>query len=401
MKMYRVKALRWDIDNDFAQPIGKYTHSTHSTKELAELAMLALEREFWTKVTIKGVIFFFDEPLRMVVAETFVQREFGISLDEVKCLPIDIPDKTLIEFLKETKANVCWLVEVDDGADSYCVKAKYWNYDGEFFQLGDQFTHSTHHTRTSAEQSRAELEREFWSTVSLYQVAAFAENQSKMEEARAFLKNELDIPSDDDECLPLNISNEMLFKFLRISGVQSSWISKIDGDKKHFVLRLHKSDAYMRRIVRRREERDQFGSIVYAKSKEALRSLSRRYLAYHFCLKPNYWCGELEPELKLNGELSKLSHDSVKLRELADKYKSVSYNETSKELVVTLENIDAIFDINEILKKPFFSIEELSFLQIQDIEEKDQEAAENMYDTHCIDNVFDGKIVWLDRLMNQ
>lgn len=401
MKKYRVKALRWDIEDNFAQPTGKYTHSTHDSKASAELAMLALEREFWTKIPIANVIFFFDEPLRMLAAELFVQKELKITFDEVECLPLDISDETLSAFLLKTKSNICWLQEVGDGVDQYIVKAKIWNYDGEFFQLGDQFTHSTHFSKSSAERSRADLEREFWVGTSLSKVAIFAEDQSKSEEMRVFLKREFDITLRDDESLPLSISDEALFRFLKEAGVRSSWISKVDGGKKFFVLRLLKSNAYMRKIVRKWEEEDGFDRIVYAKSKSELRSLSRGNLIHHFCFKADYWCGDYESEITLTGELDELSQNSVKLEELVNKYKSIRYKKTAKKLVVGFGNLDAIFEINEILNSPIFSIEELSMQQIEDIEEKDQEAAENMFKTHSIDNIFDQKKVWLYRLITK
>ena len=119
---YQVVKYTWNYDSECFQYGDTVVHSTHSTKAEAELARLQIEKRFWFSTDLQKVSDFFDNKPNVEKADTFLQKELGISFHEVETLPQTLSDDGLLRFLKATGAGAARVVAIDTNRSYFALK---------------------------------------------------------------------------------------------------------------------------------------------------------------------------------------------------------------------------------------------------------------------------------------
>ena len=275
----------------------------------------------------------------------------------------------------------------------YQVIEQLWNDDGECLQPCRFIVRSTHRTKAEAEKARLFIEKGFWLNTNIHDVCYFFDDKANIKKADTFLRDKFDLSLNNTSILPQTISDKDLIEFLRLTGAKAAWVTSFDTDKKYHVVKFLEVDVYMRQAVVPWEGRPYLDKIVKANDVISLTKQSKWNIRTNLELLKNH--ETYERDLILNGTFQDLSKRPDELEKVWRKYKQIRFDKKNVRLMVNSSSADAIFDLNEVLHRPLFKIERLTFNEIEEIEANELKLAKRIKKSHP---GYAFKNEWLSRL---
>ena len=276
----------------------------------------------------------------------------------------------------------------------YQVLKYTFNYDSECFQHGDTVVHSTHSNKEDADLARLQIEKIFWFSTDLNQVIDFFDNEPKIQSADDFLQKELGVSFHEIDVLPRTLSDDGLLRFLKATGARAAKVVAIDLSRTYYVLKFIGTDLCMRRAVEEWESPTYLDSIVRGKSLATLKTQAKWNIRANLEVLKNFeFSGR---DLVLHGTFEDLSDDPKALEQVWREYKQIRFKKKESLLLVNGGSANALFDLNDVLKKPLFVIKEMTFDEITALEGSEKKRVKKMKKS---DPNYEHTRLWLDRIL--
>ncbi len=239
----------------------------------------------------------------------------------------------------------------------FIIRGFHWGYNDEVYYPCGNYIKSTFVNEEKAKAALVSLERSHWQDMDLGETYQFFDtDQPLIDRVNKFINEKCGKPlfTDDDRrdiFIPSQLSDEDFVEFLKISSLKAFKLIKFEEGQKFYTIFFPDEQDYLKAYD------EASTALVYSESIDRLKEEAESELEYHW-----------DEPIRLKGELSELSDTPIIFKTLIDNNKAIKYKKKKKRLTVKSDNVEALFSVNELLKKPLFEIKTLTVDEVKKIE---------------------------------
>ncbi|WP_444930743.1 hypothetical protein ACJJIF_02880 [Microbulbifer sp. SSSA002] len=241
----------------------------------------------------------------------------------------------------------------------FVIRGYHWGYNDETFYPCGSYIKTVFDSEDAARAEKIKLERAHWAEVNLGETYQFFDGDEELiDKVNGFVKEKLgfELFTDDDYrdiFVPSALNDDDFAEFLQIADLTAYKLTKFEDEARFYAIWFNEANEYLMEYDECSE------SLVFGASLDELKKESEKMLSYYF---------DEHPEI-LKGDINEITDSPSILKELLDKSAGLTYDTQEKCISINTSRESDLFALNELLKKPAFTVKAMSveeLIKIQD-----------------------------------